>query len=334
MTSNQIVIRGMAVYHPEHCVDNQYFIDEYKKHGHDITNLLAYLGKEKRYLSPHEEENTLTMGIEASKKVLEQEGLKGSDMDIMIFASGVHEYHVPPDVCFLHQAIEGKHNCMVYDLNANCVGMIVAVDQAITHMKSNPSIQYALVVGSERMIQYTKKSDVVNSVNFGDASCAVILERVSDENRGFVKSMYHTDSSFADMMKLPNHGMSRLFDESILLEEKKIWMHPEFSSLAIVPSVVQNISLMLKEQGILLEDIKRFFISQVTLSLSRVLAEQLCVSTEKFEYVGDRYGYTGVSSPFIALKHAIENGSIQRGDWFVLWSVGAGSTSCVLLGKL
>jgi 3-oxoacyl-[acyl-carrier-protein] synthase-3 len=40
--------------------------------------------------------------------------------------------------------------------------------------------------------------------------------------------------------------------------------------------------------------------------------------------VGDEFGYTSTSSPFIALHRAITSGKIQRGDKVLFWTVGAG----------
>ena len=334
MTKDKIVIRGLSVYHPETSVSQETLREQFKEKGIDVTNLLAYLGKDNRYLSVDPNETTLTMAIEASRILLEQEGLKGSDMDMVVFASGVHEYHVPPDSCFLHQAIEGKTDCIVYDLNANCAGQVVAVDQAYKAMQANPAIRYALVVGSERMIQYTKPSDVVNSCNFGDASCALILERSTDEGRGLSRSAYATVTEVADMMQLPYKGMSKIFEPSIPLEEKKIWMHPEFNTLASIPYAVKNIVALATAEGIEISDIKGFFISQASIKLRSLLSEQLNAPLERFVFIGSEYGYTGVSSPFIAMHHAVLNQTLERGDWFILWSVGAGSTSSVLLGRL
>lgn len=334
MSTEHIVIRGLAVHHPEESVSQNVLFEQYKSKGIDVANLLSYLGKDSRYLSSEPDETTLTMAIKSSKKVLEQEGLKGEDMDMIVFASGVHEYHIPPDSCFLHQAVEGKTNCLVYDMNANCAGMVVAVDQAYKAMKANPSLQYALVVGSERMIQYTKKTDVVNTCNFGDASCAVILERTSEEERGFARSAYATVTSVADRMQLPYQGMSKLFnDASSSLEERKIWMHPEYNSLESIPYAIDNIVSLATAEGINVQDIKGFFVSQATLKLRELLSQGLKVSEDKITFIGREFGYTGVSSPFIAMHHAVRVGKLRRRDWFILWSVGAGSTSCVILGR-
>lgn len=333
MTTSNIVIRGTSVYHPRHVLSNDYFVEKFRKQGQEIENLLKVLGRESRHLSPDPNENTLTMGIQVAKQLLKQEELKGKDIDMLVFASGIHEYHVPPDSCLLHEAIQGKHECVVYDINVNCVGMVVAVDQVYRYMKTNPSIRYAMVVGSERMIQFTNETDALNYSNFGDASCAVILERTDEENRGFIDSRYYTESNMAQKMKLPSCGMSKIYDPNIPVEFKKIQMAPDYNSLLIAPSAVENIQLMSKKQGIEVDNIQMFFISQLTTKIINYMAEHLGVPIEKFEFIGNRYGYTGVSSPFIALHHAVMEAKLKRGDWFVLWSAGAGASSCAIFGR-
>lgn len=52
----------------------------------------------------------------------------------------------------------------------------------------------------------------------------------------------------------------------------------------------------------------------------------------KFPFVGDRFGYTGVTSPFLALADSVSNGNLKPGDYVILWTVGAGVVaSCILL---
>lgn len=65
---NNAMIKGIACYHPEHKVDNEYFIEHFRKQGEDITGLLRTTGRKSRYLSDDVEENILTMGYQAAKR--------------------------------------------------------------------------------------------------------------------------------------------------------------------------------------------------------------------------------------------------------------------------
>jgi len=49
--NNNAMIKGIAYYHPERKVDNEYFIEYYKKQGKDINSLLKATGRKSRYIS-------------------------------------------------------------------------------------------------------------------------------------------------------------------------------------------------------------------------------------------------------------------------------------------
>jgi 3-oxoacyl-[acyl-carrier-protein] synthase-3 len=67
-----------------------------------------------------------------------------------------------------------------------------------------------------------------------------------------------------------------------------------------------------------------YFTSQMMKCSIDKLAHDLCEDRDKFKYIGDIYGYTACTSPFIAFYDSIEKGDIQRGDLIIIWSIGAG----------
>lgn len=125
-----------------------------------------------------------------------------------------------------------------------------------------------------------------------------------------------------------------MFDDSLSLEEKKIYLHPEYNVNVAFPTAVTGMEKLLEEQGYAKSEVKHYILSQLNLTVIREIAGILGEDTAKFPYIGDIYGYTGTSSPFIALHHARKNGTIVPGDLFFLWSVGAGITSCATLWRL
>ena len=66
---NNCLIMGVAYYHPEHKVDNEYFIEHFKELGTDISGLLQATGRHNRYISENPNETMLTMGYNAAKDV-------------------------------------------------------------------------------------------------------------------------------------------------------------------------------------------------------------------------------------------------------------------------
>lgn len=323
-------IREVAFYHPENKVGNEYFVNHFKKQGKDITGLLAVTGRQSRYLSTDSSENSLTMGIHAASKALQQSGLAAEDLDMIVFSSGTPEYVQPTNALKVHHALGGKNSTIVYDMNSNCVGMVVALEQVSRSMLSNPSVKYAMIIGSEQMNRYSRKNEEVPYANFGDGSSAIILERIESTDRGFIDSSYFTDSSMHDTIVLPATGFSNMYREDLDEHDKRIEWLP-FNTDDAFLSAKNAIERLLKENGLSKSDVKQYFLSQFAKKNIDIICDQLHENISKFKFIGDEFGYTGTSSPFIALAKSIEEGDIERGDVVIFWSVGAGITSCNVL---
>ena len=141
-----IKIRAIEVYHPENQVDNDFYIEHFKRQGKNISELLKGYGRDKRYIIDNDFENTLTMGIEVAQQVLIGAGLEGKDIDMVLFSSQLPEYTFPSQALIVHNAINGKEDAMCMDTNANCVGMLVTVENTVRAMSGNPYVKRALVI--------------------------------------------------------------------------------------------------------------------------------------------------------------------------------------------
>ncbi|WCF11707.1 ketoacyl-ACP synthase III (plasmid) [Paenibacillus thiaminolyticus] len=325
-----VKIKEIVVYHPEKMVTNEELAKGLKDQAESMIDLWRYFGRDKRYLSGNGE-NTLEMAIKASRKLLRETGLSGSDIDMIVVSSGTHEYNIPTDASFVHQAIFGKNECVIYDTNANCVGMVVAFDHISRMMMQNPKMKYALLVGSEQLSLFYGENDIASLGLCGDAACAVLLERVEGEGLGFMDSVYFTSTEKPEDLRLPGNGFSKSIVPG---SDNKIYLADGYNVDLAFPTASANINKMLAENGVTKSQVSAYMLSQLNVNVIYRIADDLEDDIEKFPYIGDRYGYTGTSSPFIALYHAMGDKKLREGDLFVLWSVGAGITSCGVLARL
>lgn len=331
---SNIVIKAINVYHPENVVDNEFYIERFKKQDRDIRGYLEGLGKDKRYIIDNENENTLTMGIEAAKKVLNTANLKGSDIDMIVFTSQLPEYTMPSQALIVHHFIEGKLETICMDMNVNCIGMLMAVENATKYMKSSPNVKKALIIGSDYTSIHTREDEINSFPSFGDAACALILEAVEDEdnekNSGYIDSLIYTGSPLWDVVKYPGCGMSKIHNKEISAYDKLIDWTP-FNGMHVVQHAVDSINIISKRSNFEIDDIKAYCFSQFADVFAESFSPLINTDKEKFIYVGDKYGYTGTSSPFIALYEAVKSGKVKRGDIVWLWSVAINWTICTLV---
>lgn len=321
-----IKIKEIAYYHPFNKVSNDEFIKHFDGIDVNIRGLLKASGRENRYLSDNPEENTLTMAIESAKKVLDKARLTGQDIDFIVFTSDSPEYLTPTNALRVHHAIDGKKSATVYDLNCNCLGMIVAVDQVRKIMQVDNNINRALIIGSQQLQHYAKEGDKnpLVKVMFGDCACSLILEKTEDEVSYFIDSLTYTDSSLEYEVQFPITGLSNLEGTP-----EMAWFSVD-DEKAFNP-VPKNLNTLLERNNVDKSMIKKYYLSQMSLSKIKDIADKLEASEDKFVYIGNKYGYTGTCSPFLALAKSLENGDLNRGDYILMWSIAGGVTTNGLL---
>lgn len=324
-----IKIKDVAIYHPEYIVDNEFFHQFYQEKGKDVGHFLEIMGRKERYVIKDEAENGLTMGIAASKRVLERANMSGKDIDLIVFSTQVPETTFPTNAMFLHDAIGADNQTIVMDSNANCAGMTVAVEQASYYMKANPNVHTALIVGSDYNSLISNEEEEITYANYGDAAAAVILEK-TDEDTGFIDAIYFTDSVNRDKIMFPPEGLTRAVrgdSENMLIK----WL-PFDGSIALPPTY-EMIETLLTRNQLTVKDIKAYCFSQFALGNILKIQEHFQLEDKQIIYVGDKFGYTGTSSPFIALHEGIASGRIQRGDHVLFWTIGAGYQLVAMLLK-
>lgn len=331
----KIKIEGIAVYHPSKVVTNDFYFQHFDKLGIDVRYLFEHvLGRKNRYEIDNtgkdisERENSLTMQIEATKKVLKTCNLEGKDIDGIILASQFPEYIAPPSSVLLHEAISGKERCLCFDMNANCISMVIAFQQAALMMEDDPSIRKMLVIGGDYFNQgIAKDVDTMYGVH-GDAACAIIVSCDNEESGIIDKDFYLYNISSA-LFRFPDCG----FEAMVRRTSDEIYPKKVEGSFVDVDSICNKISEMLERNSLDVSDIAAFCFSQYVKYNNEKIKEKLHIPDERCPYVGDEFGYTGGTSPFLSLNWAIEHKIVKRGDYVFFWTIGTGMQYIFLLIK-
>lgn len=328
---NNCMIKAVSYYHPKNKVDNAYFIEHFKRQGKDIQHLLEVTGRESRYISDDMEENMLTMGYYAARQVLEEAHIPASKLNQIVFSSGTPEYIAPSNAVKLHAMLSAAQKTAVFDMNANCAGMLVGFEQISRVMRNNPNIKYALLVGADQLNRYARFTEEVTYANFGESACAVLLENVFHTERGFLDSDYYTNSSNHDKIVLPAKGMTSAIHNKNLDIKDKLFQWTSFDLSGAFYSAKISIEELLFQNGLTKNDIKKYFLSQFSWKNIEKVCEEMEEDISKFTFVGNEFGYTGTTSPFLAYKRSLENEELSMGDYVMFWTVGAGTTCVAVL---
>lgn len=335
MQYKNVIITGSGIYHPKHKMTNDHYINEYKKMGKDITDFLDKFGQKERYIIDNDHENSLTMAIEASKNAIKDAGISPEELDAIVFSSDTPEYLCPTNALIINQKINAKNAHIVYDLNSNCTGMLVAIDQISGYMKATKKIKYALVVGAVYESSVADKESKYIYPLSGDGAAAVILKYTEeDTERGILDSHYCTKSEYYPKVLSPQCGLTKSRLSTASEKEKKhVWIPFPFHFLAGCWG--DAIRTFEKEHNFNANDIDHFFISQYSKQFISDIANELDLKDyeSKFTYVGDKYGYTGTTSPIFALNEARKTKIINKNDLSIICSVAAGVSLCTLLYK-
>lgn len=328
---HNVVIKGTGIYTPANEVDNDYFVEHFRRLGVDVKGIMKHMNRQKRFLADRDE-SSLSMAFEASKNVLEKVGVDPMELNMIVFASDTPEYNMPTNALKLNQMLNAKNAQCVFDMNCNCTGMVVAMDVVAAYMQGRPAIKKALVVGSMHISSVVRYKDSVVYPNFGDSAAAFILENIQeDEKRGVISAEYLTDSDYHNTIVLPECGHSKELLYEVPKEERRMAWNPfDFSFLS--DNWAQIIKKLLEDNNVKIDEVQYFVFSQFSDADNLLTLKKLGVSEDRYIFVGDQYGYTGTSSPIMALNEIWDD--LEQSGYLVFCSVAAGYSMTAVLYKI
>lgn len=315
-------------YHPENAETNQFVIEQFEQQNVSMQKIQNALGRNNRFVVTEEsEETTLSMGIEAAKGVLRESNISILDIDMIVFVTSTPEHHIPCDAIKIHQALGGKPNTLCYDINVNCIGAFVALDQVSKYLEGSFTAQKALVVCSEKLSRILDPKNPITAFCFSDSSFAFIVEK-DDSSSGLLDVLYHTDSSVCNTVLFPPEGYSCYNPNDVTLWDSS------FDGSGSVNFALDDMEEFLEHNDLNIEKIDLFLFSQFSLKNINTICEHFNLPPEKVPFYSREVGYTGSSSPFLALhQYQQKVRKLKRGEHILIWTLGAGYQAGLMLWK-
>lgn len=273
-------------------------------------------GIKKRHLA---EENELTSDIafEASKRALENSGLKAEDIDMIILATTTPDLTFPATATKV-QAKLNANSAFAFDIQAVCSGFVFAMATADNFIKSG-QVKNALVIGADILSRIVDWKDRNTCVLFGDGAGAVVLQATTEESSGIISSDLHSDGSLNDILKTSGGPSSNQKSGFIEMAGKEVFKHA-------VDKMSKSVIAALKKANLKVSDIDLLVPHQANARILSAVANRLELSEEKIILTVESHANTSAASIPLALDYAVKNNRVKKGDLVVLEALGGGLT--------
>src|SRR5204862_1535032 len=199
-----ISITGLGCYVPERVLTNDEIAGIVDTSDEWISSRTGI--RERRVAAEHEAMSDLS--LPAARRALEQAGVAGPDLDVIIVATVTPDMAFPATATLLADEL-GSADAAAYDLSAGCTGFMYALAQAYGMLAAGLA-ERALVVGGDvlsSILDWTYRSTLVL---FGDGAGAVVCDNVRDG--GFLGFELGAEGAGGVHLWLPGSG-SRHFDD-------------------------------------------------------------------------------------------------------------------------
>lgn len=264
------------------------------------------------------------LSLNASREALARVGWSPSDLDLVVVGT------VTPDHIFPSSAnmLAGKLGVIgppSFDVLAACSGFMYSLFLAVCAIESGRA-KRVLVVGSEIMTSITNWEDRSTCVLFGDGAGAVLLEEV-DEPYGIVDITIGSDGRHFDLLNMPAGGSAHpATHETVEKNMHKLHMQGQETYKLAVKSMLRVSRDLMERFNVSSEELGCFIGHQANLRIIDAVTKRLHLAPEQIFNNIERYGNTTSATIPTCLYEAEMQGRIQKGDWVLLVSFGAGLT--------
>ncbi|HEX4323584.1 MAG TPA: beta-ketoacyl-ACP synthase III [Gaiellaceae bacterium] len=308
-----VTITGLGAYVPERVITNddlERMVDTSDEWIMERTGI-----RERRIAA--EEQALSDLSLPAARQALEQAGVGGADIDLLIVATVTPDMMFPSTSAILADQL-GAKDAAAYDLSAGCTGFMYALVQAYGMLAAGLS-RRALVVGGDVLSRILDWTDRSTAVLFGDGAGAVVLEPSHDA--GFLAFELGADGAGGEHLWLPGSG-SRRFEDP----EQVVKMNGREVFKFATRILVQSAEAVLERYGATIDDVDVYVPHQANVRIIDHATKKLGIPSERVVINVDRYGNTSSGSIPLALADAQVDGRLRVGSLVLMTGMGAGLT--------
>jgi 3-oxoacyl-[acyl-carrier-protein] synthase III len=310
---SNVTITGLGVHAPDRVVSN----DELSQYVETSDEWIRERTGIRERRMAAKEEALSDVSLPAARQALEQAGIDGAEVDLLIVATVTPDMAFPSTAALLADEL-GATQAAAYDLSAGCTGFVYALAQAYGMVGTGLS-RRALVVGGDLLSRILDWHDRSTLVLFGDGAGAVVLEPAHDP--GFLGFELGADGGGGESLWLPGSG-SRLFEQP----DRYVKMNGREVFKFATRVLVQSAHDVLDRCGVSVDEVDVYVPHQANVRIIDHAAKKLGFPQEKVVINVDRFGNTSSGSIPLALADAVADGRLRAGQLVLMTGMGAGLT--------
>lgn len=314
-------ILSVGAYRPKRLVPNSEIVDKIESNDEWIQQRTGIATR--RFAD--ENESLLDMACWAAEDALTKAKLTIDDIDTVIVATITFPFQAPSAATALLQRL-GNPKAAAFDINAACAGFCYAVSMAHDFVKAGTS-KKVLVIGAEKLTDFTNPFDRATAFIFADGAGAVIIGESEEAGIGPVEWGSDADNRDAILMN-PAWTDARNYDEQKTVEGI-VWPNISQEGQKVfrwaVFSVSKAAQRALDAAGVTVNDLDVFIPHQANLRIIETMAKDMKMP-ESVLIADDirSNGNTSAASIPLAMDALLEKHPEMHGKLALIIGYGAG----------
>ena len=309
----------VAYYLPNQRINNEYFAALASSDEYSCEQIYKKSGILNRHKSA-DDELTSDLATKAVLNLTQEYGIELESVDTLLLCTQSPEYLQPATVYLLHHKLNLPKTTNAMEINIACSGYIHGLLIAKSLILSK-SAKKVLLCTADMCFKMFEHSNMAQRILFGDGASATLIDEsnahkiaqvVSGTDGGGFFSMYKHHGGYAN----PFNGQDPK-DITLAMNGPEVFLF----TIREVPNLVRQ---TLKANNLNADDIDFFVFHQANLLILEAITKSLKLYRQKVIFDIENVGNTSSSSVPIALKRAIENGTIKPGAKVLIAGFGIG----------
>ncbi|MGI4895390.1 MAG: beta-ketoacyl-ACP synthase III [Janthinobacterium lividum] len=318
-------ILGVGAHRPPRVIDNAEvctWIDSSDEWIQQRTGI-----KTRRWAAP--DVSVVDMSEDAGAKALAAAGLTGADLDAVILATVSYPFQTPAAAAVLAHRL-GATPAAAFDISAGCAGFCHGIAVASDLVRGGTA-RNVLVVGVDKLSDFTDKHDRSTAFLFADGAGAAIVGAASEPGIG--PTVWGSDGGQADAIKSRISWLelrtAQVAEAAAAAEEPDRWPYLEQQGQSVFRWAVWQMAPVaqaaLDAAGVTAQDIDVFVPHQANGRIIDAMVKQLKLpdSVHVARDIVDM-GNTSAASVPLAMERAMADGDAPSGGLALLIGYGAG----------